>query len=338
MNAFEDIAKKHFSRNNYANKYVVGALTGAALGLAGEAVSNQLGVGPFKDNDISGRVKLVHGTKSTAVQPIQDTGLLRSHAKDADNTTNRVAGNINQQASSDIFKVPEVVYTQKSIPGALGMSLIAEEGTTNKKEILYKRLQKLDEEGWDPNLVGSYVELSIPYDEYIKLPTLAENPEMLNAKSAEEYFQLYTRHVLKRDPETFELLEPTAEGVDPQMEAALRKRGGLSSVIDGTEEGFLKFKNIKKDVLNELKEEMRSKCYSKWSLLQPSEGNTVIFTEDIPTKYIVGSKDYKGLSLSEQLQYIKNHPARVVNGIVKCVLPVGLLATLGAVVPKLLRR
>ena len=145
------IILKKFSKKKEDAKKVGGSLAvGSGLYIADKV---------HKSGEISGRMRLYHGTSKKAKKKIQEEGLKAIHALDENNIT--------RKAGIDPGNKP-VVYTARKRKIALGHTL-----------------PHLIEEG-----EAGLVKMSIPYDEYKKMKRSYENTEMAGAKNAKEYAEM----------------------------------------------------------------------------------------------------------------------------------------------------
>lgn len=115
-----------------------------------------------KSGEVSGRVKLYHGTSKKAKESILKEGLKGSHALDPDNLTNTYLGDLGKKDGRHL------VYTGKRRTPAILMAL----NTKMRK-------------GEDPAMV----KMSIPYDEYKKMKRVYDNPEFKGAASYEDWLK-----------------------------------------------------------------------------------------------------------------------------------------------------
>ena len=147
------LRSKNFSKKRNAERAGGVVAIGAGLHIANKV---------HKSGEISGRVRLYHGTSKEAKKKIQEEGLKAIHAFDKDNIT--------RQAGIDPGNKP-LVYTAKKRRIALGHAI--PHGMQGKG--------------------AGVVKMSIPYDEYKKMKRSYDNPEMAGAKSAKEYAEKIKR-------------------------------------------------------------------------------------------------------------------------------------------------
>ncbi|MCQ2209191.1 MAG: hypothetical protein MJZ34_02755 [Paludibacteraceae bacterium] len=153
--------KEDLSSDIKKGALVMGA-TGAAVTIPQEAK-----YGSFVADELRSRVHLKHGTSEAAKKSIQEQGLLKSHALDPYNITNRVARETG-------FTPIEAVYTQRSSASA-----------------------KKSSHALIPTIKDNVVEIEIPWKDFDELEKagklIQENPELLGGKKWEEYYTAWRK-------------------------------------------------------------------------------------------------------------------------------------------------
>lgn len=124
-----------------------------------------------KSGELSGRVKLYHGTNAKAKESILREGLKGKYALDPNNLTNTVIDNIGVKDGR------KLVYTSRVKDPAEIMANINEQKGRGK---------------------ASIVEMSIPYDEYKKMKRIYDNPEFKGTTNYKDWLKK-----IKRDPDPY---------------------------------------------------------------------------------------------------------------------------------------
>ena len=156
-NEEKDNKKSKKKKNHEKNSSSLEKLAGIGTIVIGAKMLDSV----HKNGEVSGRVKLYHGTNKKAKESILKEGLKGSYALDKDSITNRVMSNLGKKDGR------KIVYTGRRRTPAYMMAL-------NHKGLLDK----------DPAIV----KMSIPYKEYKNMKRIYDNPEF-KGKSKEEWIK-----------------------------------------------------------------------------------------------------------------------------------------------------
>lgn len=152
------IIRRLFSKGDEIDEAKLGS------GLVGGVVGAHILKNSNKNGELSGRVKLYHGTSEKAKKAILKEGLRGDKALDPNNLTNKTLNNLGQRDGRNL------IYT-------------------TKKKSSAKKIAKINKSKGNG---ASILEISIPYDEYnnkFKKSRIYENPEFSSRgiKTKEEF-------------------------------------------------------------------------------------------------------------------------------------------------------
>ena len=173
-------------------------------GLGGIAVGGKILDDVYKKGELSGRIKLYHGTKKEAAEKIKEEGLKTIHALDKDNITSIVG---------DEAKEKQLVYLAKKRRIAAGHAL--------------PHMMAGDKPG--------LIRVSIPYEEYKKMEKVA-NPEFGGAKNWQEYAKMIKEGTAPNSLDNLHAVEP-----DSAISKFAKKKWDSLSGTEGTS-GSVNFK------------------------------------------------------------------------------------------------
>lgn len=141
------------------------------------------------------------------------------------------------------------------------------------------------------------LKINIPYEELKKMKEV-DNPELHGAKNARDFTKAYWKSVYKNDPENAK-----------QIKESFGKRGRNAFMRVASEAAY---KNLSKE-------------------------GTAVFENDIDSKYIKESKNYKKYGLDQFKDYVKKNPKRFAKGVGKSAVGLGLGITGAALIGKSLK-
>ena len=192
-------SKKNDSRSK---KDKLSTLSKNVAGAGGIVVGGKILDDVYRKGELSGRVKLYHGTKKSAAEKIKEEGLKTIHALDEDNITSVVG---------DAAKKERLIYLAKRRKIALGHAI--------------------------PHMDSGadIIRVSIPYEEYKNIEK-ALNPELGGAKNWKEFAEMVKNEKAPNPFDNFHAIE-----ADREINKFAKKKWDALSGAEGTS-GSVNFK------------------------------------------------------------------------------------------------